>query len=216
MSHPVSGPIRVVLVDDHAIVRSGFRRLLEQRSAIQIVAEAGSGEQAYAAFVEHAPDVMVLDLSMPGMSGFEIIRKVIAREPQACIVVFSMHDDAALAEQALQLGARGYVTKSNAPEVLAQAVSQVAAGRQFLSSDIARAIAQLRASGDEHPLRLLSAREFEIFRMLVSGRPAGDIAKLLNLSSKTIANYHTLIKQKLNVATDVELVRLAMRHNLLV
>lgn len=216
MSPAGAGPIRVILVDDHAIVRSGFRRLLEQRSVIQIVAEAGNGEQAYAAFVEHQPDVMVLDLSMPGMSGFEIIRKVMARQAQARILVFSMHEDAALAEQALQLGARGYVTKSNPPEVLAQAVTQVAAGRQFLSSDIAKAIAQLRASGDEHPLKALSAREFEIFRMLVSGRPSGEIAALLNLSSKTIANYHTLIKQKLHVSSDVELVRLAMRHNLMV
>lgn len=209
-------PVRVMLVDDHAIVRSGFRRLLEQRSAIRVVAEADNGEQAYATFVSHQPDVMVLDLSMPGMSGFEIIRRVIARQPEARILVFSMHEDAALAEQALHLGARGYITKSNAPEILSQAVVQVAAGRQFLSPDIAKAIAELRASGDENPIKLLSAREFEIFRMLVSGRSASDIARLLNLSVKTIANYHTLIKQKLHVSSDVELVRLAMRHKLLV
>lgn len=208
--------VRVMLVDDHAIVRSGFRRLLEQRSTIEVVAEAGNGEQAYATFVSCQPDVMVLDLSMPGMSGFEVIRRVIARQPEACILVFSMHEDAALAEQALHLGARGYVTKSNAPETLSQAVVQVAAGRQFLSPDIAKAIAELRVSGDENPIKLLSAREFEIFRMLVSGRSANDIAHLLNLSVKTIANYHTLIKQKLHVSSDVELVRLAMRHRLLV
>ncbi len=209
-------PVRVMLVDDHAIVRSGFRRLLEQRSSIQVVAEAGNGEQAYATFISHQPDVMVLDLSMPGMSGFEVIRRVMARQPEARILVFSMHEDAALAEQALQLGARGYITKSNAPEILPQAVVQIVAGRQFLSLDIAKAIAELRASGDESPVKLLSAREFEIFRMLVNGRSAHDIAHMLNLSIKTIANYHTLIKQKLGVSTDVELVRLAMRHKLLV
>jgi len=208
--------IRVMLVDDHAIVRAGFRRLLEQGSTIQVVAEAENGEQAYSGFVQHAPDVMVLDLSMPGMSGFEIIRKVIAREPASRIIVFSMHEDPALAEQALSLGACGYVTKSNAPEVLAMAVIHAAAGRTFLSDDIARAVARLRESGDEHPMKQLTAREFEIFRMLVGGRTAAEIAGLLNLSAKTVANYHTMIKQKLNAATDVDLVRLALRHKLLV
>jgi DNA-binding NarL/FixJ family response regulator len=207
-------PLRVMLVDDHAIVRAGFRRLLELESGLQVVAEADSGELAYSLYVKEQPDVMVLDLSMPGMSGFETIRRIIAREPAARILVFSMHEDAALIERAIELGARGYVTKSNAPEVLARAVSEVAAGRLFLSDDVAQAIAMSKLSGEDNPMKLLSAREFEIFRMLVAGRAAAEIARILNLSAKTVANYHTLIKQKLRVAGDVELVLLAQRFNL--
>lgn len=208
-------PIRIMLVDDHAVVRAGFRRLLEQEPGIRVVAETDSGERAYLLYVEHAPDVMVLDLSMPGVSGFEIIRRIVERESDARILVFSMHEDASLAVRAIQLGARGYVTKSNAPEVLATAVVEVAAGKVFLSDDVARSIAILKVTGDDNPVTALSAREFEIFRLLVTGRPAAEIARILNLSAKTVANYHTLIKQKLHTPSDVELVLLALRHNLL-
>jgi DNA-binding NarL/FixJ family response regulator len=208
-------PIRIMLVDDHAVVRAGFRRLLEQEPGIRVVAETDSGERAYLLYVEHAPDVVVLDLSMPGISGFEIIRRITERQSDARILVFSMHEDASLAVRAIQLGARGYVTKSNAPEVLAAAVAEVAAGRVFLSDDVARSIAILKLTGDDNPVQALSAREFEIFRLLVSGRPGAEIARILNLSAKTVANYHTLIKQKLHAASDVELVLLALRHNLL-
>ncbi len=138
-----------------------------------------------------------------------------SRQPAAKILVFSIHEDASVAERAIQLGARGYVTKSNAPEILATAVAEVAAGKLALSPDIAKSIAILRLTGEENPLHLLSAREFEIFRLLVGGRPAADIAKLLNLSGKTVANYHTSIKQKLRIASDVELVLLAQRQNVI-
>jgi DNA-binding NarL/FixJ family response regulator len=204
-----------MLVDDHAVVRAGFRRLLEQEAGIRVIAEAESGERAYLLYVEHMPDVVVMDLSMPGVSGFEIIRRITERQPNAKILVFSMHEDASLAVRAIQLGARGYVTKSNAPEVLATAVVEVAAGKLFLSDDVAKSIAILKLTGDGNPVKALSAREFEIFRLLVTGRPAADIAKILNLSTKTVANYHTLIKQKLHIDSDVELVLLALRHNLL-
>jgi DNA-binding NarL/FixJ family response regulator len=207
--------IRIMLVDDHAIVRAGFRRLLEQRSEFRVVAEAADAERAYALYLEHEPDVVVMDLSMPGVSGLDTIRRIIGRNADAKIVVFSMHEDASVAERAIQLGARGYVTKCNAPEVLAAAVAEVVAGRLALSPDMAQSIAMLRLSGDGNPLQALSAREFEIFRLLVTGRPAVEIAKLLNLSAKTVANYHTLIKQKLNVQSDVELVLLAQRQNVM-
>jgi DNA-binding NarL/FixJ family response regulator len=205
----------VMLIDDHAIVRSGFRRLLERYPTIEIVAEADTGDIAYRRFVEHRPDVTVLDLSMPDTGGFEILRRLLAREPGARVIIFSMHDDAALAERALGLGARGYVSKSNAPDVLALAVFEVAAGRQFLSPDIAQALALFRLAGEDDPLKVLGAREFEIFRQIVAGQSAADIATSLNLSAKTVANYHTQIKQKLNLASDVELVRLALRRKLL-
>jgi two-component system, NarL family, invasion response regulator UvrY len=208
-------PIRILLVDDHAVVRAGFRRLLEQQPDMQVVAEGGEGDRAYTLFVEHEPDVVVIDLTMPGVSGLEVIRRIIARQPVARILVFSMHEDASLAERAIQLGARGYVTKSSAPEILTSAVREVADGKLYLSSDIATSIAILKLTGDANPVKLLSPREFEVFRLLVAGRPLADIAKSLNLSGKTIANYQTLIKQKLGVGNDVELVLLALRHKLL-
>jgi two-component system invasion response regulator UvrY len=204
--------IRIMLVDDHAIVRAGFRRLLEQQPDYHVVAEAADAERAYALFVEHEPDIVVLDLSMPGASGLETIRRIIVRQPAARILVFSMHEDASLAERAIQLGARGYVTKSSAPETLAAAVAEVVAGGLALSPDIAQSLAILKVTGEANPMNVLSAREFEIFRLLATGESVVAIASLLSLSSKTVANYHSLIKQKLGITTDVELVLLAQRQ----
>jgi two-component system invasion response regulator UvrY len=204
--------IRIMLVDDHAIVRSGFRRLLEQQPGCHVVAEAADADRAYALFVEHEPDVVVLDLSMPGVSGLDTIRRILARKPSAKILVFSMHEDASLAERAIQLGARGYVTKSSAPETLASAVADIVQGKLALSPDIAQSLAILKVTAGENPVNALSAREFEIFRLLAGGHSVASIATLMSLSGKTVANYHSLIKQKLGISTDVELVLLAQRQ----
>jgi len=209
------GSVRIMLVDDHAIVRAGFRRLLEQHPNLQVVAEAADADRAYALFIEHEPDVIVMDVSMRGVSGLDSIRRIITRRPAARILVFTMHEDSSLAERAIQLGARGYVTKSSPPETLATAVSEVAAGKLALSPDIAKSIAIRKLSGQDDSLSLLSPREFEIFRLLASGNPVPEIAKLMNLSVKTIANYHTLIKQKLHLSSDVELVLLAQRQEVI-
>jgi two-component system invasion response regulator UvrY len=208
--------IKVMLVDDHAVVRSGFRRFLEEFDDIRVVAEAESGEQAYRRYVEamsheSMPDVLVLDISMPDTSGLALMQRLFARAPDARVIVFSMHQDAAMAERAIDGGARGYVTKSSAPEVLVKAVREVAAGGIFLSDDIAQAMAR----GKDSPLKILSTREFEIFQQLVGGRAPADIARALSLSNKTIANYHTLIKQKLGVGSDIELMRIALQQNLI-
>jgi len=211
----VSGnAIRIMLVDDHAVVRAGFRRLLEQQPTFHVVAEAADAERAYTLFLEHEPDVIVMDVSMPGVSGLDSIRRIIKRSPAARILVFTMHEDASIAERAIQLGARGYVTKSNPPEILTAAVAEVAGGGLALSPDIAKSIAVLKLSGEQNLLEQLSAREFEIFRLLAAGRPVTEIARLLNLSGKTVANYHSLIKQKLNLSSDVELVLLAQRQQI--
>jgi two-component system invasion response regulator UvrY len=179
-----------------------------------VVAEAGDAEAAYAMFVEHEPDVVVLDLSMPGVSGLDLVRRMTARQPSARILVFSMHEDPSLAERAVQLGARGYVTKSSAPEALASAVADMMAGRVAFSPDIAQALAILKVTGEGNLLTALSAREFEIFRLIARGQTVSSIATLLNLSAKTVANYHSMIKQKLGIASDVELVLLAQRRNI--
>jgi len=208
-----SAGIRIMLVDDHAIVRAGFRRLLEQQSGCHVVAEAADAERAYGLFLEHEPDVVVMDLSMPGVSGLEAIRRMTTRQPAAKILVFSMYEDAAFAERAIQMGAKGYVTKSSAPEILAAAVADIVAGKLALSPDIAQSLAVLRITGEVSPMSVLSAREFEIFRLLASGQSVNAIATMLSLSIKTVANYHSLIKQKLGIATDIELLLLAQSQN---
>lgn len=210
---PVSAAgIRVLLVDDHAIVRAGFRRLLEQTTDIVVAAEAASGEEAYEKHPRCDPGVTVMDLSMPGAGGMAAIQRILARRPEARILVYSMHESPAFAVHALRAGAAGYVTKASAPDVLVEAVRAVSAGGSYLSPDIARRIALERVAGGENPLQALSAREFEVFRLLAEGKTVDDIAGALFLSSKTVANYATQIRQKLGISSQIELLRLAMTH----
>lgn len=208
-------PIRILLADDHAVVRSGLRRLLEQNGEMQVIAEAGSGEQAYQLFSELKPDVVVMDLSMPGMGGLEAIRRILVRSPLARVVVFSMHENAAFAFQALNIGARAYVAKSGMAEDLVIAVRNAAAGNTYISPVVAQKMAMQTVSGDDALSKKLSAREFEVFRLIAEGKSAEDIGHLLNISQKTVANYQTMIRQKLGVNSPVELVRLAIRHGLI-
>ena len=207
--------ISVVLADDHAVVRSGLRRLLENNEGIEVIAEAESGEQAYQKYGEHSPDVLVMDMSMPGMGGLEALRRIITRYPTAKVVIFSMHENAAFASQALSAGARGYVGKSGAADDLVSAVREVANGKGYLSADVAQKIALQNLSGNDDPLRKLSAREFEIFRLLVDGNSVEAIGDQLNISHKTVANYQTLLKQKLGINSPVEMVRLAIRYGVI-
>jgi two-component system invasion response regulator UvrY len=207
--------IRILLADDHAVVRSGLRRLLEQRPGFEVVAEAETGEEAYQVFNEHRPDVAVMDLSMPGMGGLEAIRRILLRDAAARLLVFSMHENAAFASQALKAGARGYVTKTGASDELVTAIQEVARGKVYISKEIAQKIAMQTLSGGEDPMRELSTREFEVFRLIAEGRNSEEIGEMLKISQKTVANYQTLIKQKLNVTTSVELIRLAIRQGVI-
>ena len=207
--------IRVLLVDDHAVVRAGYRMLLRNSDDIEVVAEAESGERACKAFVDLSPDVVVMDLSMPGIGGLEAIRRIIARDNQARILVFSMHEDTVFVEQALQAGAQGYITKNSAPEILVEAIKELASGKTHIDSEIVQRLAYQKTRGKDSPFSSLSTREFEIFCMLAEGLNTSEIAKRLSLSYKTVANYSTQIKSKLNVATVAEIARLAIRHNII-
>ncbi|MFZ2172069.1 MAG: response regulator transcription factor [Methylococcaceae bacterium] len=207
--------IRILLVDDHAIVREGYRALLAKQSGLQVVAEAVDGAQAYQRFKECSPDVVITDLSLPGISGLELISRIKQRDANAKILVFSMHQNPGFAMQASRAGALGYVTKSSPPEVLLRAIHEVYSGRHTLSADIARALALEKLGSKRIALETLTVREFEILRLLVEARTTEEIAQTLNISPKTVGNCHYLIKRKLGVASDIELTRLAIRLNVI-
>ena len=207
----MSSKVTIVLVDDHAVVRAGVRRLLEQETLFEVIGEAESGEKAYKIFGELKPDVMVMDLSMPGMGGLESIRRILMRHERARILVLSMHEDLSFANQALKLGAKGYLIKNTLGDDLVKSIQMVAKGEIFLSDEIAKKMAMQSISGAEDPIAELSAREFEIFRLLAEGLEIDAIAATLNISSKTVSNYQTMIKQKLNINTAVELIRYAIK-----
>jgi len=207
----MSKKINIILVDDHAVVRAGVRRLLEQESSFDVIGEAESGEKAYQLFGELSPDVMVMDLSMPGMGGLESIRRILMRDEKAKILVLSMHEDLSFANQALKLGAKGYLIKNTLGDDLVKAIEAISRGDIFLSDEIAKKIAVSSIDGGQDPIHDLSAREFEIFRLLAEGLEVDAIATTLNISSKTVSNYQTMIKQKLNIHTPIELIRYAIK-----
>jgi len=207
--------ISVLLVDDHAVVREGYRRLLERSHDVRVVGEAASGADAYRVFCRLGPDVVVMDISLPDVSGIESMRRMLQREPQSRILVFSIHDEWIFPDRALKAGAMGYVTKASAPEVLVEAVRSVARGEVFLSADIARTIALHEISGKNAPFAALSTREFEIARMLVAGHSVRTIAERLCLNYKTVANHQSSIRQKLGAGTAAQLIRIATDNGLL-
>lgn len=202
--------IEIILVDDHAIVREGYKSLLEQQPNMKVVAEAESGEEAYLLFKEYQPNLVIMDLSLPDMSGIETISRIRKYDQRAKVLVFTMHQNSTMAAKAIQAGARGYVTKSSAPSVLIKAIYDVNMGIAALSQDIEKAIALESFREKRTAINDLSVREFEILRLIVSAKSTTDIAKTLNISKKTVSNYHYLIKNKLGVANDIELTHLAI------
>ena len=207
--------IRIMLVDDHAVVRAGVRRLIEQDGRFLVVAEADSGESAYQQYGVCLPDIVIIDLSMPGMGGMEAIGRIIARYPMAKLLVLSMHENAAFASQALKAGAKGYLSKNGLAEELINALEHIAIGQIYINASMTQKIAQQFLTNEKNLLQQLSTREFEIFRMLAEGIDSAEIGKKLNISGKTVANYQTTIKQKLGINNSVELVRLAIRSGLI-
>ncbi|MGJ4942927.1 response regulator [Bradyrhizobium sp. HKCCYLS1011] len=212
MSEPTR--ITILLVDDHPVVRQGYRRVLESQDGFAVVAEADSAAAAYAAYKAHAPDVVVMDISMKGASGIEAIRNIRARDGQARILVFSMHGEAALVKAAFNAGASGYVTKSSEPAALVRAIRGVISGERALSDDVAHALAADSLDGAQTMLDRLGDREIEILRQLAAGLTTEEIAANLHLSVKTVQNYHYLVKAKTGAQTDAQLVRLAVASGL--
>ena len=198
--------MRVLIVDDHPIVISGCKALLAADPEIE-VSEAGDGDSGFDAYLAYAPDVAVIDINLPGLSGFELTRRILRRDPDARIVIFSMNDDAVFAARAIEAGAKGYIAKNDDPLLFVGALRQIAAGGVYLPADLARKIAFAKP-GDL--LAQLSARELEILRLLASGDTMAVIADKLNISYKTVANNCTALKQKLGARSSMDLMRLAI------
>ena len=206
--------IRVMLVDDHALVRMGFRMLLAD-AQVEVVAEADSGEQACAEYPRCKPDVVVMDIAMPGMGGLEAVRRLLAQDPKARILMLSAHEDTAHPRRALRAGALGYLTKRGAPDALIAAVTAVAANKPYVDAQTAQALAMAQVRGETSPADALSEREFSVFVQLARGLSVAQIAENLNLSPSTVGTHLYHVKQKLGASNQSELTLVALNWGLI-
>jgi two-component system, NarL family, invasion response regulator UvrY len=208
--------IRVLLVDDHAVVRTGFRLLLQARPDMSVVGEADSGEAACQRYLELSPDVVVMDIAMPGMGGIEALRRIRAHDPRARVLALSAHDDPMHARRALREGALGFLSKRSAPEALLEAVADVGMGHRYIDPRVAQRLALDDIEGTESsPIKRLSEREFDVFIRLARGASVQRIADDLRLSASTVGTHLYNVKQKLGVSNQSELTLLAIRHGLI-
>ena len=207
--------INVMLVDDHAVVRMGFKMLLESAADIKVIAEAENGETAIKAYVEHKPNVVVMDITMPGMGGLEAIERILAKDSSARILVLSAHEDSVHPNRVLNAGAMGYLTKRSAAEELIKAIRMVACGKKYIEASVAQQMAIQQLSGNQSPVDVLSEREFEVFMSLAKGKTTNEIAENLFLSPRTVGTHLYNIKQKLNAQNSAEIALIAMRSGLL-
>jgi DNA-binding NarL/FixJ family response regulator len=207
--------IRVVVADDHAIVREGLKRIVSSLAGMMVLGEAADGAEVMARVRELEFDVLLLDLSMPGRSGMELIRQVHAERPRLRILVLSMHQELQYAVRSIKAGASGYLTKESAPDQLEQAIRKIASGGAFVSAEVAQQLALgAMPGGQTLPHEGLSAREFEVFHLLVAGVSVTDAAARLNLSVKTISTHKSNLMHKMELQSTAELVRYAMTHGL--
>ena len=211
----MSSPIKVLLVDDHAVVRMGFKMLLESAEDIKVIAEAESGEQGVKFYVEHQPDVVVMDITMPGIGGLEAIDRIMAKDNSAKILVLSAHEDSVHPKRVLNAGAMGYLTKRSAAEELIKAIRMVAGRKMYLEANIAQQMAIQQLNGEKNPVDVLSDREFEVFMSLAKGQTTNEIADILSLSPRTVGTHLYNIKQKLDANNSAEIALIAMRSGLI-
>lgn len=212
----MASKISVLLVDDHAVVRTGYKTYLSLSDRIGAIYEADRGETACQLYSKQLPDVVVMDLSMPGLGGFESIRRLISRHGNCKILVFSIHHELVFVTRAIKAGAKGYITKSNAPETLITAVCTIAEGGTYVDPELAQQLAISSAIEQDEAARIksLSPREFDIFCLLATGVTTRQAAESLCLSYKTVCNHSTVIKEKLGVKTLSELALLATRQSI--
>ena len=207
--------VSILMVDDHPVVREGYSRILERQVGFRVCAQADNADRAYLSYKDSRPDVVIMDLHLPGAGGLEAVRRILEWDSRARILIFTMHLCAAFALKTFEAGAMGYLTKASDPGELIKAVSAVAIGRRFLSDDVARVLAADHLSGDSNPIDALGPRAVEIFRLLASGMDTETIARVLNLSQKTVRNHHYAIKAKIGARNDADLVWRALEFGLL-
>lgn len=207
--------IRVLLIDDHAVVRTGFRLLLATADDIAVVAEADSGETGYQRFVDCAPDVTIMDLAMPGIGGIDAVQRILARDRQARILALSAHENLSHPMRVLQAGALGYLSKRTAPEALIDAVREIAQGRRVIDPQLAQRLALQNLQAGSDPVGQLSEREFTVFLQLARGLSVNAIAELLSVSPSTVGTHLYRIKQKLGASNQSELTLIAVRQGLI-
>ncbi|WP_445369713.1 response regulator transcription factor [Methylomonas sp. BW4-1] len=207
----MNNKIKIVLVDDHLVVRAGFKMLLAAGDSVEVIGEAERGEQAIQLYQELQPDMLVMDLSMPGIGGLETIRRIIQRDSEARILVFSVHHEQVYVSRALAAGAQGYITKNSAPGILAEAIAAIMAGQQYVERGLVKGGGEEQQyTGYQAIIGGFSAREFDVFSLLAQGLTVHKIADQLCLGHKTVANYATQIKKKLQVDTTTELAHIAV------
>lgn len=207
--------IKVMLVDDHAVVRAGYKILLKEEKNIKVIAEASLGQEAVILAKENHYDVIVMDISLPDIGGIEAISRIMQDNKRNKILVFSMHEESVYAEQALQAGAMGYMSKSTDPQLLSKAITSIANGKKYIDGELKSRMTYGKKRTEDSQLSDLSTREFEIFCLLAEGLNTTDISKKLNISYKTVANYSTQIKSKLGASTVAEIAKIAIRHNII-
>ncbi len=205
--------ITVLLVDDHPVVRSGYRRLLEQAPDIAVLSEAADGEEAYFAYCKHQPGVVVMDLALPGISGLEAARKILKRDSRAKILMFSAYENEVLMARSREIGVKGYIGKRSAPKSIVEATRMVASGNSYFDKQLARNPSSQTAK--QNPVETLTPREFEVFCHLAHGRSVAEIAELLHTSPKTVSVHQTRLMRKLGLANVVQLTHLALRRGLI-
>lgn len=211
----MSEAINVMLVDDHAVVRMGFKMLLESDTEIKVVAEAENGELAVTRYMEHKPDVVVMDITMPGIGGLEAIERILAKDHTARILVLSAHEDTVHPKRVLNAGAMGYLTKRSAAEELIKAIRSLANGKRYIEASVAQQLAVQQFSGETNPVDVLSPREFEVFMALAKGKTTNEIAETLSLSPRTVGTHLYNIKQKLDANNSAEIALIAMHAGLI-
>jgi two-component system, NarL family, invasion response regulator UvrY len=207
--------IKILLVDDHAVVRMGFKMLIEAEDDITVIGEAESGEIAIKLFQELKPDIIVMDITMPGIGGLEAIDRIIAKDKNTKILVLSAHEDSVHPKRVLNAGAMGYLTKRSAAEELIKAIKSIHQGKRYLEPNIAQQMAITQLSGETNPVEILSDREFEVFIALAKGKSTNEIADTLCLSPRTVGTHLYNIKQKLNANNSAEIALIAIRCGLI-
>lgn len=204
---------KILIADDHAMLRQGLRTLLEQ-SKHTVIAEAINGEEACGLFEKLHPELVILDLDMSGIGGLDTLKRILHRNENARVLIFSMHDDCIYATRAIQAGARGYVTKTEPPEIILEAISKILKGGRYINNEMAQNLSIYNLDSHDNPIKTLSPREFEVFRRIAEGGSLSNISEAMHIGYKTVANIQTSVRQKLGVETTGQLVHVAVRFGI--